>query len=121
MTAWENGDRGAVTVEAALGICSVMAVLMVALIGICWTVQYLRCTDAAVEAARLVARGDGRAGAAVARIAPAGATLNVAVHGDEISTEVRAPPFGDLVPRLTMSSRAFAVLEPGADEREGTP
>lgn len=122
MTAWENSDRGAVTVEAALGICSVVAVFVMALTGICWMVQYLRCTDAAVEAARLVARGDGqRAGSAVARIAPAGATLDVLVDRDEISAEVRAPPLGDLAPRLTMSSRAFAVLEPGAGEQEGVP
>jgi hypothetical protein len=122
VTTWGNNDRGAVTVEAALGICSVVAVFVMVLTGICWMVQYLRCTDAAVEAARLVARGDGqRAGAAVARIAPAGATLNVMVRGDEISVEVRAPPLGDLAPRLTMSSQAFAVLEPGAGEQEQPP
>lgn len=116
MARWNN-DRGAVTVEAALGICSVVAVFVLALTGICWVVDRLRCTDAAVEAARLVARGDRqRADEAVSRVAPAGATLAVTVQGDEIVTEVRAPPLGDLLPGLAMSSRAFAVMEPGVLE-----
>lgn len=122
MTASGNSDRGAVTVEAALGICSVVAVFVMALTGICWVVGYLRCTDAAVEAARLIARGDRqRADAAVARVAPAGATLAVTVRGDDIAAEVRAPPLGALLPGLTISSRAFAVMEPGIPESGEAP
>lgn len=122
MTAWRREDRGAVTVEAALGICSVVAVFALALTGICWVVSELRCTDAAVEAARLVARGDRRrAEEVVARVAPAGGTLAVTVQGDEIMTEVRAPPLGALMPGLVMSGRAFAVVEPGAREPEEAP
>jgi hypothetical protein len=82
----------------------------------------LRCTDAAVEAARLVARGDRqRAVEVVSRVAPGGATLAVTVHGDEITTEVRAPPFGNTLPGLVMSSHAFAVMEPGVREMEAPP
>lgn len=122
MTTWRNNDRGAVTVEAALGICSVVVVFVLALTGICWVVQHLRCTDAAVEAARLVARGDRqRAGEAVARVAPAGATLAITVQDDEVTTEVRAPPLGAFLPGLAISSRAFAFVEPGVREREATP
>jgi Flp pilus assembly protein TadG len=107
-------DRGAVTVEAALGICAIIATFALALSGMSMVLGYLRCTDAAVEAARLVARGaEPRAREATLRIAPSGATLAVTVRGDEVTTEVRAPPFGGVLPVPLLSSRAYAVVEPG--------
>ena len=69
-------DRGAVTVEAAIGITSIVIVLAAALSAIASLIVTLRVTDAAGEAARLAARGDlAGAQAAVARLAPAGARL----------------------------------------------
>ncbi len=107
-------ERGAVTVEAALGICSVVAVLVLALAALCAVIGQLRCTDAAIEAARLVARGErSRAPEAVALIAPRGATLDVTVRGDRITTEVRSPPTGRFPPGQWLSGEAFAVAEPG--------
>lgn len=114
-------DSGAVTVEAALGICSVVAVFAVSLGGLGVVMTHLRCTDAAIEAARLVARGDrARAGTAVRKIAPAGARLRVTVRGDEVTTTVTAPPLGRLVSGYTVSSSAFAVMEPGSGASRGT-
>lgn len=107
-------DGGAVTVEAALGICSIVAVLAMALGATGLMIAHLRCTDAAIEAARLVARGErDRAEQAVQRIAPAGAELVVRVQGDEITTTVSAEPLGGFLPQRWTSSSAFAVMEPG--------
>lgn len=107
-------ELGAVTVEAALGICSVVAVLVLALVALGAVIGQLRCTDAATEAARLVARGEpGRAPEAVALLAPRGATLDVTVRGDRITTEVRAPPTGRFPPGQWLNGEAFAVAEPG--------
>lgn len=110
----EDAESGAVTVEAALGICSVAAVLVLALMALGAVIGQLRCTDAAIEAARLVARGErGRASEAVSSIAPAAASLDVTVRGDRITTEVRSPPIGRLPPGQWLSAEAFAVAEPG--------
>ncbi len=108
-------DAGAVTVEAALGICSVVAVFAVSLGGLSVLVTHLRCTDAALEAARLIARGDrARAETAVTRIAPRGARLRMSVRGDEVTATVSVSALGGLVPGYEVSSSAFAVMEPGA-------
>ncbi|WP_369822059.1 TadE family type IV pilus minor pilin [Saccharomonospora sp. CUA-673] len=72
------GDRGAVTLEAAITFGTLVAVAGLLAGGIAATVDHLRCVDAAGEAARLWARGDEtHAHEAVGRIAPAGATLTV--------------------------------------------
>jgi hypothetical protein len=107
-------DGGTVTVEAALGICSIVAVLALALTGLSLVIAQLRCTDAAIEAARLVSRGEQhRAPDAVARIAPAGATLAVSVRDDQVGTEVSSPVLGGSLPGQWLTGRAYAVLEPG--------
>ncbi|MCI2421961.1 hypothetical protein MOQ72_31460 [Saccharopolyspora sp. K220] len=111
-----TGDTGAVTVEAALGICALVAVFALILTGMGALIGQLHCTDAAVEAARLVARGDRpRAEEAVGRIAPGGASLSVLVEGDQVSTEVSAPLPGGLLPGRWLHARAVAVLEPGSE------
>ncbi|MBA8826546.1 hypothetical protein FHX42_003925 [Saccharopolyspora lacisalsi] len=108
-------DSGAVTVEAALGICSIVAAFAVALAGMGVVIGQLRCTDAVTEAARLVARGDReRAAKAVRRIAPEGANLTVTVRGDEITAEVTAPSLGGIPGIHRLRATAFAVMEPGA-------
>ncbi|RCW40197.1 hypothetical protein DFQ14_11277 [Halopolyspora algeriensis] len=102
------------TVEAALGICSIVAVFALALTGMSMVIGQLRCTDAAVEAARLVARGErDRAREMVRRIAPGGARLHVTVRGDEITTRVTVRPAGGLLPDGWLAGRAVAVMEPG--------
>lgn len=105
-------DRGAVTVEAALGICSLVAVFALLLLGAGAVFDQLRCQDAAVEAARLFARGDReRAERAVRSIAPDAARLSTEVTGDQVDVAITAPLH--LVPGRFLRARATAVLEPG--------
>ena len=64
-------DRGAVTVEAALALCSLVVFLALAMGAIAAVTASVRCTDAARELARLAARGEPDRGREVAAaIAP---------------------------------------------------
>lgn len=108
-------DRGSVTVEAALGIGALTFVSALLLAGIGVASDQLRCTDAAREAARLLARGQpARAEQAVREIAPSGARLDVVREGDTITAGVEAEPVGGLLPGIRLRSSAFAVAEPGS-------
>jgi len=106
-------DRGAVTVEAALALCSLVTVLALVLAAVSAVAAQLRCVDAAREAARLTARGEqDRAELLARRIAPRGATVAVTVHGDEILARVSADPAAGLLPGIDVGAEAAAVMEP---------
>jgi Flp pilus assembly protein TadG len=108
------GDRGAVTVEAALALCSLVAVLALMLAAVSAVAAQLRCVDAAREAARLTARGEpDRAEQLARRIAPRGATIAVTVNGDDVLARVSANPVAGLLPGLEVGAEAAAVMEPG--------
>ena len=108
-----RGDRGAVTVEAALALCTLTLVVALAVGAITAAAVSVRCTDAARELVRLAARGEPDRGRAVAaRLAPADARIELVVRGDEAIGEVTAAPLRLLPVHLT--GRAVAVLEPGA-------
>ena len=108
-----SGDRGAVTVEAALALCTLTLVVALAVGAITAAAASVRCTDAARELVRLAARGEPDRGRAVAaRLAPANARIELVVRGDEAIGEVTAAPLRLLPVHLT--GRAMAVLEPGA-------
>lgn len=110
----DQSDAGMVTVEAALALCALVAVLGLILTSVEAVIDQLRCTDAAREAARLTARGDqDRAVTAATRIAPRGAEVHIEVSGDAITVEVRAAPAAGLLPGLRLTGHAFAVAEPG--------
>lgn len=110
-----DGERGSATVEAAIAICAVVVVLAMALAGATAVLDQLRCTDAAREAARLVARGEpARAEQAARTIAPSGADVVVRVHGDEVDVQVSVRAAGGLLPGLSVRAGAMAVMEPGA-------
>lgn len=114
-----GGDRGAVTVEAAIALFALVAVLAMTFAGITAVADQLRCTDAAREAARLAARGESaRVGEAVARIAPEGATVRVSEQPDGIAVTVLAEPVGGLLPGVRLRGEAFAVPEPGVRAEE---
>ena len=98
-------DRGSVTVESALGICSLVVVFGLLLLGAAAVLGQVRCQDAAVEAARLLARGDApRAEQAVRAIAPAGAHYAHVISGDQVEV---------LVSSNWARADAVAILEPG--------
>ncbi len=106
------GDRGAVTVEAALGLAVLTLVLAMCLAGIGCAISQIRCADAAREAARLAGRGDlAGAQSAVAALAPGGATLSVGGSGDLVSASVSAAPLGGLLPGVRLSATAVAARE----------
>lgn len=106
-------DRGAVTVEAALALCSLVAVLALALAAVSAVAAQLRCVDAAREAARLTARGEqARAEQLASKIAPRGAAVAVTVHGDEITARVSANPVAGLLPGIKVGAEAVAIMEP---------
>lgn len=112
-----SGDGGMVTVEAAVSLCAFVTVLAMALAGLSLVLDQIRCTDAAREAARLVARGESAlAGEAVTRIAPDGSTLAVATSGDQITVDVRGPGAGGLLPGVRVDAEAFAIAEPDTAE-----
>lgn len=107
-----GGDRGAVTVEAALALCSLAVFLAVAIGSIAAVAASIRCIDAARELVRLAARGEADRGRAVAaELAPAGARIELVLRGDELTAEVTAVSLPPLP--LRVGGRAVAVLEPG--------
>jgi Flp pilus assembly protein TadG len=104
-----------VTVEAAIALCAFVTVLAMVLAGMSTMLDQIRCTDAAREAARLVARGDQDLAAdAVHKIAPSGATFAVTTVGEGIVVAVRDPAAGGLLPGVHVVADAFAVPEPDA-------
>lgn len=106
-------DSGAVTVEAALALCSLVVVLALVLGAVSAVAAQLRCIDAAREAARLTARGErDRAEELARRIAPRGAMVAVTVRGDDITARVSVNPVVGLLPGIEVRAEAVAVLEP---------
>lgn len=115
----DEADRGSVTVEGAITVCSLIVVLGLVLGVVTATMAQVRCADAAGEAARLLGRGDdGRAREAVRRLAPDGATLTSSGDGPGVAVTVRSPLLGGLLPGIELSAEAYAVREPAA-ETEG--
>jgi hypothetical protein len=104
-------DAGAVTVEAAIGLATLVLALVLCLAGIGCAVTQIRCAGAAAAAARLAARGDRAAAeAAVAAMAPAGAVLSFGGDGDLVSATVSAPGVA-LLPAVRVGASAFAAQE----------
>ncbi|HWC80560.1 MAG TPA: TadE family type IV pilus minor pilin [Pseudonocardiaceae bacterium] len=109
-------DAGMVTVEAAVSLCAVLAVLAMVLASSVAALDQIRCTDAAREAARLVAMGQNdSAPRAIAEIAPSGATFTVAGTTSAVTVVVSAAPVGALLPGVRVSAQAYAVREPGTE------
>ncbi|MEU4801143.1 TadE family type IV pilus minor pilin [Actinosynnema sp. NPDC023587] len=105
------------TVEAALAVCGLVAFVVLGVEVVMTVVAKVRCTDAAREVARLVARGDSaRASTASAAIAPQGAELTIGYDGDTVRVEVTARRAV-----VDVHADAYAVLEPGVTGSTGTP
>lgn len=109
-------DEGSVTVEAALGLAGLTVVTVLLVAGLTVLTSQLRCTDAAREAARLLARGQPQeAAAAVHKIGPPGADLAFERTGDTITAKVSADPAAGLLPAIHLGATAYAVAEPGTE------
>ncbi|MVU79496.1 pilus assembly protein TadE [Nocardia sp. ET3-3] len=99
------------TVEAAIALAALVAVLVLGLGALLAVSAQVRCVDAAREAARLAARGDRAAAVPAARrVAPPGARVELRSEGDLIVAEVSAR--AQLLP-LTLHAAAVAAREPG--------
>jgi Flp pilus assembly protein TadG len=92
-----SDERGSVTVEAALGLCSLVVVLALVLAAVSAVVAQVRCVDAAREAARLTARGERDRGEELAR---------------QIAPRVSANPVAGLLPGIDVRAEAAAIMEP---------
>lgn len=103
-------ERGAVTVEAAIAIASIVLVVVMCLGAALAASVHIRCIDAAREAARLAARGDSaNAVAAARRVAPDGAQVSVREDGDYVVATVTAS--AGILP-LDLRAEAVAAIEP---------
>jgi len=106
-----------VTAEAAM----VLPVLLSVTVLLVWLVSLgiaqVRCLDAAREAARLTARGDGEQAATVAQqVAPDGAQVSITENGGlvTVTVTVDARPSVPLLTRLpgvSLSARAVSAAE----------
>ncbi|MRH90471.1 pilus biosynthesis protein TadE [Nocardia sp. SYP-A9097] len=100
------------TVEAAIALAALVAVLVLCVGALLAVSAQVRCVDAAREAARLAARGEeAKAVPAGQRVAPPNASITLRTEGELVVAvvRVRAP----LLP-LTLHAEAVAVREPGA-------
>ncbi|PAY23503.1 hypothetical protein CEY15_07935 [Dietzia natronolimnaea] len=106
-----TGDRGSVTVEAALGIASLVVVLAVAASGAAAALTQIRVVDAAREAARVAAMSGAQEGIAAGRAAAPGAEVRVDSEGRSVTAQVSVPARG--LPGVVLTGRAVASAEPG--------
>jgi hypothetical protein len=106
-------DRGAFTAELAAGLPALMLLLFAGLTAVGAATAKGQCVDAAREGALVAARGGPGAGHA-ARIAPAGARIEVAEGEDTVTVAVRAPVpiLGGHLPEITVAATAVAAREP---------
>lgn len=113
-----GSDRGAVTVESAFSLLTLVTVVALLLGGVSAVADQLRCTDAAREAARLVARGDrDQADQAISEIAPSDATVRITTTPSGIEVTVSVRPL--MLPGVVLRGHAFAVPERGVDTAPG--
>ncbi|WP_141681114.1 TadE family type IV pilus minor pilin [Mycobacterium malmoense] len=97
--------------EAALGVGTLVVVLVLCLAGVTAVSMQIRCVDAAREAARLAARGDEPSALGAARrLAPAGARVEVHRDGEFLVASVVA--HSKLLPTLDIGAKAVAAAEP---------
>jgi hypothetical protein len=109
-----------VTVEAAIAIGSLVAVLVVVLAAVGAVVAQIRCVDAAGEAARRASRDDTAGAEALARDLPTGTDVRVEPEGSLVRVLVRVPPLGGALPGLRLSAEAVAAREPAVAALTGT-
>lgn len=106
-----------VSAELAMAFPAVVLMLALALAGLTFAVDLVRCEDAARAGARAASRGD--SGSVVRQIvdsrAPDGAELVVSSHDDSVLVQVRAPARTRMLSMLPRAmGSAEARWEPGA-------
>jgi len=108
-------DRGAVTAEFAVALPALVMLLGFSLGAVDATLDKLRCTDAARDAALIQARGGD--GTALGRAeAPTGASVVVTSESGFVRATVsmRTSPLGTHLPGVDVTAVAVVAVEPGA-------
>lgn len=114
-TAGSSPDAGAVTVEAAIALASIITVVVLCIGAVLAVSMQVRCVDAAREAARLTARGDRENAITTARrIGPADALISVQIVDGFAVAVVSADSV--LLPMVNILSEAVAAVEPGVTQ-----
>jgi Flp pilus assembly protein TadG len=115
-------DGGMATAELAVVLPALVLVVAAALTAVSVLLAQLRCVDAAREGARAAARGETVAVArsAATRVAPAAATVDIGVEGEDVRVTVSATAGrgGGLLPTFRVTATAVALREP---EPTGVP
>ena len=102
------------TVEAALGIASLVVVVAMAAAGAAAGLTQIRLVDAARETARVASMSGAAEGLAAGGAAAPGALVEVDSGGTSMTAMVVAPARG--LPGLELTARAVARIEPGTPE-----
>lgn len=109
-------DAGAATAELAVVLPVLVLVIAAGLTAVSVFLAQLRCVDAAREAARAAARGESDAAvrSSAVRAGPDGATVEVAVQGDDVRVTVSATAGtgGGLLAPFHVEAVAVARREP---------
>ena len=108
-------EAGSVTVELAIGMVTVVALLGLVLGLVAAGVAQIRCTDAARAGARAASLGEDDTAVALvaARAAGPGAEVSVSRDGEWVDVTVRAPVLGGhLLDDLVARSTAGLPVEP---------
>lgn len=104
-----------VTAEVAVLLPALVLLLVLAVRGVAIGLASLECVDAARAGARAASRGESRA--VVERtalaVAPRGAVVELAFHGDRVVVLVRSRPALLAGLRVLLQGRAEAALEEG--------
>jgi hypothetical protein len=110
---WPGRDSGQFTAELAAGLPALVLLLLAGLTAVVAVSTQMQCLDAAREAALAASRGD-PGEAAAARVAPAGASIHIAMSADTVTAWVAAPVplLGAHLPHLTVHGTAVAAREP---------
>ena len=106
-----DSERGSVTVEAALGIASLITVVAIAAAGVAAALTQIRVVDSAREAARVAASSGADQGRSAGQEAAPGASVSVSTGGGQVTAVGVAPARG--LPGVELRARAVARIEPG--------
>lgn len=112
-----TAERGFVTAETAMVMPTLMGLGLALVLIVTAAAAQLRCSDAAWEAARGLARGESRdyADRVLERLGPAGASVFIdAVDGTVlVRVSVRLAIGGALLPAIQVEGHAQITCEPG--------